>query len=595
MDNFIVSARKYRPATFDTVVGQSHITTTLKNAIRNRQLAQAFLFTGPRGVGKTTCARIFAKTINCMNLKENIEPCNACESCLSFNRSASFNIFELDAASNNSVEDIRNLVDQVRIPPQTVRYKVYIIDEVHMLSSQAFNAFLKTLEEPPDYAKFILATTEKHKIIPTILSRCQIYDFKRITVKDIAMHLDYVARKEDVTADQEALLVIAHKADGALRDALSIFDQLVSFAGRELRYELVVEHLNVLDYEYYFKITNFLLDGNIYDSLITFNKVIESGFDGQHFLSGLAGHLRDLLVCTDPQTVVLLEVGEKIRERYLEQSAKCNPLFLIKALNIIQKTDFGFRMSNNKRLHIEIALMQMASINKIAEDQERTSQQVAQSQKKNEHPKQVSQPGTPVQKKSSPETSTYNKTPAEPNPKSAVPAQNPTRTEVSEPKAPAFIPSTISIKDDEDEKKDSKENEETETFDFESDDFLNAKKIQQEDIVQAWKDYANTIFSDQPNLYSTLIAAKPQISEDFEITFDVSNDLQKKEIYAKKMDILGHLRQRLNNSFLRVKVVVNAEAVEVKPYRPEEVFQHMAKKNPAVVNLKEKFGLSLEY
>jgi DNA polymerase III subunit gamma/tau len=595
MDNFIVSARKYRPATFDTVVGQTHITTTLKNAIRNKQLAQAFLFTGPRGVGKTTCARIFAKTINCMNLKDNIEPCNACESCLSFNRSASFNIFELDAASNNSVEDIRNLVDQVRIPPQTVRYKVYIIDEVHMLSSQAFNAFLKTLEEPPGYAKFILATTEKHKIIPTILSRCQIYDFKRITVKDIALHLDYVAKKEDVAADQEALLVIAHKADGALRDALSIFDQLVSFAGRELRYELVVEHLNVLDYDYYFKITDFLLNGNIYDSLITFNKVIESGFDGLHFLTGLSGHLRDLLVCTDPQTVVLLEVGEKIKERYLEQSAKCSPVFLIKALNILQKTDFGFRMSNNKRMHIEIALLQLASINKTAEDQESDLREVASSQKKNDHPKQISQPTAPAPKAPSPEKDSGKKPSAIPDTRPATPAQHTTRGQVSEPKSPAFMPSTISIKDDGDEKKENKENDETESFDFESDDFLNAKKIHQEVIVQAWNDYANTIFSDQPNLYSTLIAAKPQISEDFEICFDVSNDLQQKELYAKKMEILTYLRQRLNNSFLRLKVVVNAEAVEIKPYRPEEIFQHMAKKNPAVVGLKEKFGLSLDY
>ena len=307
MDDFIVSARKYRPATFDTVVGQDHITTTLKNAIRTKTLAQAFLFTGPRGVGKTTCARIFAKTINCLNLDENIEPCNACESCLSFNRSASFNIFELDAASNSSVNDIRNLVDQVRIPPQSVQYKVYIIDEVHMLSQMAFNAFLKTLEEPPLYAKFILATTEKHKIIPTILSRCQIYDFKRITVRDIAKYLAYVASEEGVIAEPEALQVIAHKADGAMRDALSIFDQLVSFTGKELNYKLVVNHLNVLDYDYYFIITDFLLSYIIYDTLLLFNKVIESGFDGQHFISGLGAHFRDLLCVLTTKPLICLK------------------------------------------------------------------------------------------------------------------------------------------------------------------------------------------------------------------------------------------------------------------------------------------------
>jgi DNA polymerase III subunit gamma/tau len=596
MDNFIVSARKYRPATFDTVVGQNHITTTLKNAIRNKQLAQAFLFTGPRGVGKTTCARIFAKTINCMDLKDNIEPCNACESCLSFNRSASFNIFELDAASNNSVEDIRSLVDQVRIPPQSVRYKVYIIDEVHMLSSQAFNAFLKTLEEPPGYAKFILATTEKHKIIPTILSRCQIYDFKRITVKDIAAHIDYVARQEGVTADQEALLVIAQKADGALRDALSIFDQLVSFAGRELPYELVVEHLNVLDFEYYFKIADFLLEGNIYDSLITFNKVIESGFDGQHFLSGLAGHLRDLLVCTDPQTVVLIEGGEKLRERYLEQAARCEPLFLLKALNIIQKTDFGFKMSNNKRLHIEIALMQMASLSDTASAGGKTAQVAASPRIKNEPVRQVNKPTTaPLPQRSSVAASSERK----PEPPSAQTSREPVAQKepgkVAEPKPPAFIPSTISIKDDSEQKEEGKENDETETFDFESDDFLNAKKIRPEAIEQAWSNYANNIVSGQPNLYSTLISSKPQISDDFEITFEVSNDLQKREIYAKKMDLLLYLRQQLDNDFVRLKVIVNADSAQVKPYRPEEILQHMAGKNSAVASLKEKFGLSVDY
>lgn len=367
MDNFIVSARKYRPSTFNTVVGQSHITNTLKNAIRNNQLAQAFLFTGPRGVGKTTCARILAKTINCFNPGENLEPCNACESCDSFNKNASFNIHELDAASNNSVDDIRVLVDQVRIPPQVGKYKVHIIDEVHMLSQAAFNAFLKTLEEPPEYAKFILATTEKHKIIPTILSRCQIYDFKRIGVKDIAEHLKFVASSENVNAEAEALQVIAQKADGALRDALSIFDQLVSFTGSQLTYKHVVENLNVLDYDYYFSITGHLMNGDLPEALLVLDKILESGFDGQHFLSGLGSHLRDLLVCKDDKTVELLEVGDRIKARYREQSAISDLHFLLKSLDIIQRNDFSYKSSNNKRLQLEITLMQISALKLLAQ------------------------------------------------------------------------------------------------------------------------------------------------------------------------------------------------------------------------------------
>ncbi|RLD35976.1 MAG: DNA polymerase III subunit gamma/tau, partial [Bacteroidetes bacterium] len=331
MENFVVSARKYRPDTFDTVIGQKSITTTLKNAIRNQHLAQAFLFCGPRGVGKTTCARILAKTINCQNISDNIEACNTCESCTSFNESISFNIHELDAASNNSVEDIRNLVDQVRVPPQVGKYKVYIIDEVHMLSTAAFNAFLKTLEEPPAYAKFILATTEKHKIIPTILSRCQIYDFKRITVDDIAGHLKFVAESENVNASDDALHIIAQKADGALRDALSIFDQLVSFAGNDITYEKVIQNLNVLDYDYYFRVTENILKGDASETLLIINEVIDNGFDGQHFIIGLGEHLRNLLVCKDPATSGLLEVSDNLKKRYLDQAGLCETDFLLRA------------------------------------------------------------------------------------------------------------------------------------------------------------------------------------------------------------------------------------------------------------------------
>ncbi|MFT5666376.1 MAG: DNA polymerase-3 subunit gamma/tau [Vicingaceae bacterium] len=362
MENFVVSARKYRPVTFDSVVGQKSITNTLKNAIKTEHLAQAFLFCGSRGVGKTTCARILAKTINCFNRTESIEACNECNSCTSFNEGASLNIHELDAASNNSVDDIRSLIDQVRFAPQIGSHKVYIIDEVHMLSNQAFNAFLKTLEEPPAHAIFILATTEKHKIIPTILSRCQIFDFSRIEVEDISMHLGSIAEKEGIKAEEEALHVIAQKADGALRDALSIFDQLVSFSGKNLTYESAIENLNILDYDYYFKATDALLKGNIPSSLVLLNEIIHNGFDGHLFINGLASHLRNLLVCLDPQTVDLLEVGKSIKPRYKEQSANCSVGFIIRALEICRDCDTEYRASKNKRLLVELSLMQIASI-----------------------------------------------------------------------------------------------------------------------------------------------------------------------------------------------------------------------------------------
>ena len=362
MENFIVSARKYRPNDFKSVVGQQSITTTLKNSIKNQQLAHAYLFCGPRGVGKTTCARIFAKTINCENISDEFEACNECESCKAFNEQRSYNIHELDAASNNSVEDIRNLIEQVRIPPQIGTHSVYIIDEVHMLSAQAFNAFLKTLEEPPSYAIFVLATTEKHKIIPTILSRCQIFDFNRIKVKDTVEYLSYVAEKEQIEAEKDALNIIAQKSDGSMRDALSFFDQIVSFNGKKISYKASIENLNVLDYDYYFKITDLILDNNLSESLIIFNEVLENGFDGHHFITGLSSHYRDLMVCKDTDTIELLEVGSNIKQKYLKQSENCNLPFLLKALEISNTTDLSYRGSKNKRLQVELALMKMCII-----------------------------------------------------------------------------------------------------------------------------------------------------------------------------------------------------------------------------------------
>ena len=362
MENFIVSARKYRPSTFDTVVGQSSITTTLKNAIANNHIAQAYLFCGPRGVGKTTIARIFAKTINCQNLNENLEPCNECESCKAFNKHRSTNIHELDAASNNSVDNIRSLIDQVRIPPQVGKYSVYIIDEVHMLSASAFNAFLKTLEEPPAHAIFILATTEKHKILPTILSRCQIYDFNRIKVDEMVAFMEEISQKEGVDYEKDAFTVIAQKADGAMRDALSIYDQVVSFSGEKITYQKVIENLNVLDYDYYFRLTDAFLQGDHSNALLIFNEILDKGFDAHQFINSLSQHFRDLLVSKDQQTVDLLEVGSGIRERYKEQSANASVKFLVKALNIANQYDVSYRNSMNQRLHVELAMIDLCNI-----------------------------------------------------------------------------------------------------------------------------------------------------------------------------------------------------------------------------------------
>lgn len=362
MEQFIVSARKYRPAEFRTVVGQETITRTLQNAIKTNQVAQAFLFCGPRGVGKTTCARILAKALNCKNLTPEGEPCNDCDSCHSFDENASMNIYELDAASNNSVEKMRELVDQVRIPPQGGKYKVYIIDEVHMLSTSAFNAFLKTLEEPPSYAKFILATTEKHKIIPTILSRCQIFDFRRITIEDIATHLRFVANSEGVTADDEALHMIAQKADGGLRDALSLFDQMVSFSGKTLSYHDVISNLNILDYDYFFRIIDFVTSNNIKETMILLDEIIDRGFDPQHFILGLSAHIRDLIMAQNESTVKLIEVSEQVKIKYINQAKVSPTQILIKMLDISNKCDAQYRESNNKRLTVELALLQMCQL-----------------------------------------------------------------------------------------------------------------------------------------------------------------------------------------------------------------------------------------
>jgi len=567
MENFIVSARKYRPQTFDTVVGQKAITNTLKNAIRNNQLAQAFLFCGPRGVGKTTCARILAKTINCENLSPAMEACNKCQSCVSFNENASFNIYELDGASNNSVDEIRNLVDKVRIPPQMGKYKVYIIDEVHMLSASAFNAFLKTLEEPPAYAKFILATTEKHKIIPTILSRCQIFDFKRITVEDIAKHLNYVATNEGIETEEDALHIIAQKADGAMRDALSIFDQLVSFAGHNLTYETVLENLNVLDYEYFFNITGHILDGDISSTLLTINEILDKGFDGQHFLIGFGEHIRNLLVCKDPVTVKLLETAPTIRNRYLEQSALCPVDFLLKVLEINNKCDLNYKISNNKRLSVELALMQMCIILK-------NNEAIPNETLK----KKVTAQNVPVIEKKTTD-------PIPPaNSKPAVPVK---------PKESKAFPGTLSIKDmassqqKEEEKKPSRAEEKNREYG-------NEAIFTLEQLETAWDHFTETLRNSMPHLSTTLKKHRPVLKEDFLIEFCVDNKVLAEDLNQKRNDLLDFLVVRLNNSKIHLQIIVPDHPVGVKPYTDREKFGRMAEKNPGLLDLREQMDLEID-
>jgi DNA polymerase-3 subunit gamma/tau len=569
MDNFIVSARKYRPATFDTVVGQSSITSTLKNAILNKQLAQAFLFCGPRGVGKTTCARILAKTINCLNPVNKVEACEKCESCQSFNRSASFNIHELDAASNNSVDDIRNLVDQVRVPPQVGKYKVYIIDEVHMLSPSAFNAFLKTLEEPPPYAKFILATTEKHKIIPTILSRCQIFDFKRISVKDIAGYLEYVAKNEDVEADEGALHLIAQKADGAMRDALSFFDQLVSFSGNKISYETVTEHLNILDHSFYFTIMDQVLDTDTSGVLLTIDEIIGRGFDGQNFLTGLGEHLRNLLICKDPATISLMEINPNLQKQYAEQSGKCATEFLLKALEAYNKADQNYKTSNNKRLLLEITLLQFCTLVTPSDSpKEKKSALKPPDGAKEKTPVDKIAPATPTAKK---EKATKAKT---------------EKTVTVDSKV---VSRTISIKPK------SKDTVATEKNDNESVSEEKANMPFTEDkLEKVWVYYTESIAGQYPNLYSILSTRKPKLLESGNIALQLDNKAQEITMKERMGDLLDFLRTELSNPKILIETKLAENAQSSRPYTAEEKFKAMTEKNPEIKTFKETLDLDLE-
>ncbi|MEI6172502.1 MAG: DNA polymerase III subunit gamma/tau [Bacteroidota bacterium] len=602
MENFIVSARKYRPQTFDTVVGQKSITNTLKNAIKNNQLAQAFLFCGPRGVGKTTCARILAKTINCEHLSPNVEACDQCPSCVSFNENASFNIYELDGASNNSVDDIRTLVDQVRIPPQMGNYKVYIIDEVHMLSASAFNAFLKTLEEPPAYAKFILATTEKHKILPTILSRCQIFDFKRITVDDIVGHLQHVANLENISAEDNALHIIAQKADGAMRDALSIFDQLVSFAGNQLTYNTVLENLNVLDYEYFFRITDQILEGDIPGTLLTINDIIDKGFEGQHFLIGFGEHLRNLLVCKDISTAKLLETAPSIRDHYVEQSSRCSVGFLLKILDINNRCDLNYKISNSKRLHLELALMQMCALI-LAPDANQASA-----------PKMAIPPATATVSQSTvnPKTVTGARQPLPVQELSTSENKRSVATETSSGHANslnAHMPAvkkpveTFKMRDIQNDftsstsikKPQPKSGQNSSTSEEEQARYETATPFTQAQLILCWDEFADKLKNESPHLYSTLKNAKPLLQSDWIIEFSLSNKVLEDELNLKKTDMLEFLRSQLNNYKINLKTIIAENLQTMKPYTDKEKFDMLAEKNPVLRTLREELDLEIEY
>ncbi len=565
MNNFIVSARKYRPATFHSVVGQYSVTTTLKNAIGSNHLAHAYLFCGPRGVGKTTCARIFAKTLNCFNRTADTEACNECESCRSFNESRSYNIHELDAASNNSVDDIRNLIDQVRIPPQIGKYSIYIIDEVHMLSTQAFNAFLKTLEEPPAHALFILATTEKHKIIPTILSRCQIFDFNRIKIEDAVQFLEYISKTEGVAYEIDALNVIAQKADGGMRDALSIYDQIVSFSGSKITYKGVIDNLNILDYEYYFGMVDGFLEKSIPKALMLFNEILDKGFDGHNFINGLASHLRDLLVCKDEITVQLLEVGTNIKEQYKIQARKCSPTFIFEALNICGQCDVQYKTSKNQRLHVELALIQLCNT-----DGEK---------KKSELPVE-------------PKSTTVNTSATESKPATAI-----QDTKIKEIKASVSIPS-FSIKDalkngsakfPSETIKEIVSNVEDIPVQYS---VPETKSFTQQQLNVAWDKYALNCKTNEPRMYSTLVAQLPVLNIDYSIEFTISNPLQEEELLKLKPSLLNFLKKELSNSKIDLVIkITETEEGNKRLYTDQEKFDHLAEKNPSLIKLKQQFGL----
>lgn len=576
MNNFIVSARKYRPATFHSVIGQPSVTATLKNAISSNHLAHAYLFCGPRGVGKTTCARIFAKTLNCFARTAETESCNECESCLSFNESRSYNIHELDAASNNSVEDIRSLIDQVRIPPQVGKYSIYIIDEVHMLSNQAFNAFLKTLEEPPAHAFFILATTEKHKIIPTILSRCQIFDFSRIKVEDTIKYLEYISKTELVDYETDALNIIAQKADGGMRDALSIYDQIISFSGNKITYKSVIENLNILDYEYYFRLVDAFLEKSISKALLLFDDVLDKGFDGHNFINGLASHFRDILVCKDEITLQLLEVGNTIKEKYKQQARQCTPDFLFEALKYCSHCDLQYKSSKNQRLHVELALIQICNID---------------TEKKNTNTDlrtQAVKPASPVNSNTAGNSGpiSNNNTPAQ---------KQPVTKEVKP--LPVNIPS-FSIKDGlkggmEKPSSETKIQQDSAIQDrLEPYETTETNPFTQDQLNEVWSKHTLEYKENQPRMYSALTVQNPVLKDNYTVELMLNNQLQEEEVQKIRISLQNFLQRTLKNSQISlITRVADNDELDKKLYSDREKFDHLAQKNPTLINFKQQFGL----
>lgn len=610
MDDYIVSARKYRPSTFRSVVGQKALTQTLKNAIDSKKLAHAYLFCGPRGVGKTSCARIFAKTINCFHPTESGEACNECESCRAFNEQRSYNIIELDAASNNSVDDIRVLIDQVRIPPQIGQYKVFIIDEVHMLSTAAFNAFLKTLEEPPHHAIFILATTEKHKILPTILSRCQVYDFQRITTADIAEHLQYVASQEGITAEPEALNVIAQKADGGMRDALSVFDQVVSFSGGHITYKAVIDNLNILDYEYYFRLVDAFLQGNVPQALMIFKEVRDHGFEGQFFVGGLSRHLRDLLVCKDPTTLPLLEVSASVAQRYGEQAQKCPLAFLYRAMELSNRCDLDYRISNNKQFLVELTLIQICQIlhpvsvppqepplQKITpaapgsapaaqpHQAQAPAQPLPQVQAVPQQPQQQqprpnpAQAQAPAAQTSEPQATYRASTirPTAPAHKPMAPAQpNPTKKA-----APARI--SIHQKPVEAAPEQQAPTVQQEVLDT---------PFTEEALNAAWLAYTQTIPTEVV-LVNTMKSCLPKLTDPRTFVVSVDSQIQVNIINEHLYELMTFLQKSLKNNQFSMQLRVNQPGEKEIIFSPKDVLMKMIEKNPDIKNFYDTFDLEI--
>ncbi len=593
MSEYIVSARKYRPMTFDTVVGQGSIATTLKNAIHSGKLAHAYLFCGPRGVGKTTCARIFAKTINCLHPREDGEACNECESCQAFNEQRSMNIHELDAASNNSVDDIRALIDQVRIPPQIGKYKVFIIDEVHMLSTSAFNAFLKTLEEPPAHAIFILATTEKHKILPTILSRCQIYDFQRMSVENTVRHLAHVAEQEGYTYEPAALTVIAQKADGGMRDALSIFDQVASYSGGNLTYQRVIENLNVLDYDYYFRLVDLMLEKKIPESMLLYNEILQRGFDGAPFISGLSGHLRDLLVSKDPQTTSLLEASDDIRQRYQQQAQRCKVQWLYRAIRICNDCDQAYRTSRNKRLQVELALIECAQATDDDPGAGRRPARILkplfslQAAAALEAPSPAPSSGAPA----SGAPASASPSPSAPRPWAAPPTSaTPAKPRVKlgsmlsslrinrpEPAAPSASASTAASA--------------ASTAPVEH------QPVDASALIIHWQQFIGTMPQSETAIAQRMRIMQPVVND--AATGALHLTLDNKEVLTMMQQVQPrletYLRQQLHNSSLSIAFdVAEQTAQAVRVYDKHEQFRHLAELNPALVELKNTFQLELE-